>query len=156
MKKVITYGTFDLFHVGHIRLLKRLKSLGDYLIVAISTDDFNSLKGKKSFFSFAERKEIIESCKYVDLVIAENNWEQKRDDILYNQVNILGMGNDWSGKFDSLNDICEVVYLDRTESISSTQIKKELAVITPEKLAEIEYSVNNIFDVIRSLSGVNK
>ncbi|WP_315903373.1 MULTISPECIES: glycerol-3-phosphate cytidylyltransferase [Photorhabdus] len=156
MKKVITYGTFDLFHVGHIRLLKRLKSLGDYLIVVISTDDFNRLKGKKSFFSYEERKEIVEACKYVDMVLPENTWEQKRVDIISNKVDILGMGDDWKGHFDDLNDICEVVYLERTKDISTTQIKNELSFITPEKLQELEESVHNVFDIVKAISGANK
>ncbi|MBS9436689.1 glycerol-3-phosphate cytidylyltransferase [Photorhabdus noenieputensis] len=156
MKKVITYGTFDLFHVGHIRLLKRLKALGNYLIVVISTDDFNQLKGKKSFFSYEERKEIIESCKYVDMVLPENTWEQKRVDIISNKVDILGMGDDWRGHFDDLNDICEVIYLERTKDISTTQIKNELSFITPQKLQELEESVSNVFDIVKAISGANK
>ncbi|ETS31900.1 glycerol-3-phosphate cytidylyltransferase [Photorhabdus temperata] len=156
MKKVITYGTFDLFHVGHIRLLKRLKTLGDYLIVVISTDDFNRLKGKKSFFSYEERKEIVEACKYVDMVLPENIWEQKRTDIIDNKVDILGMGDDWKGHFDDLNDVCEVVYLKRTEDISTTQIKNKLSVITPQKLQELEKSVHNVFDIVKAISGANR
>ena len=155
MKKVITYGTFDLFHIGHVRLLKRLKSYGDYLVVAISTDEFNKLKGKESFCSFEERKEIVEACKYVDEVIPECNWEQKELDIKKYNIDILGMGNDWEGKFDSLKNICEVIYLDRTENISTTKIKKELSVITPDIVKELEISVNNIFDIIKSISKVN-
>ncbi|HHN8407654.1 TPA: glycerol-3-phosphate cytidylyltransferase [Morganella morganii] len=155
MKKVITYGTFDLFHIGHVRLLKRLKSYGDYLVVAISTDEFNKLKGKESFCSFEERKEIVEACKYVDEVIPECNWEQKELDIKKYNIDILGMGNDWEGKFDSLKKICEVIYLNRTENISTTKIKKELSVITPDKVRELEISVNNIFDIIKSISKVN-
>jgi len=156
IKKVITYGTFDLFHVGHIRLLKRLKALGDYLIVVISTDGFNQLKDKKSFFCYEERKEIVESCKYVDLVLPENTWEQKRSDIINNKVNILGIGDDWTGHFDDLNDICEVIYLKRTENVSTTDIKNKLSVITLQKLRELEESVHNIFDIIKAISGANK
>ncbi|KJG56828.1 glycerol-3-phosphate cytidylyltransferase [Photobacterium kishitanii] len=156
MKKVITYGTFDLFHVGHIRLLKRLRSLGDYLIVVISTDEFNALKGKKSFFSYDERKEIVEACKYVDEVLPELTWEQKREDIINSGANILGMGDDWKGHFDEFSDICDVIYLPRTEDISTTQIKKELSIITPENLKQLEQSVHTIFSIVGSLSGVNK
>ncbi|SFU86643.1 glycerol-3-phosphate cytidylyltransferase [Xenorhabdus koppenhoeferi] len=156
MKKVITYGTYDLFHVGHIRLLKRLKALGDYLIVVISTDDFNRIKGKKSFFSYNERKEIVESCKYVDMVIPENTWEQKRIDIISNKVDILGMGDDWTGHFDDLKDICEVIYLKRTENISTTKIKNKLSIITPQKLQELEKSVHNVFDIVKTISEANK
>lgn len=125
-KIVITYGTFDLFHVGHVRLLKRLRNLGTKLIVGLSTDEFNSIKGKKAFFSYQDRKEILSSCKYVDFVFPENNWNQKRNDIEKYNADIFGMGNDWEGKFDDLKDICEVIYLSRTEDISTTHIKESL------------------------------
>ena len=127
MRRVITYGTFDLLHYGHIRLLKRAKELGDYLIVALSTDEFNwSSKQKKSYFSYVERQQLLESIRYVDLVIPEENWEQKRQDIQLYRVDTFVMGDDWSGKFDFLKDQCEVVYLPRTPEISTTQIKEEL------------------------------
>ena len=126
MKRVITYGTFDLFHVGHLRLLKRARELGDYLIVGVSTDEFNRLKGKKSVFPFEERKEIVESIKFVDKVIAEENWEQKIDDIKKYKIDIFVMGDDWKGKFDFLKKYCEVIYLPRTENISSTLLKDRL------------------------------
>ncbi|WP_343208477.1 glycerol-3-phosphate cytidylyltransferase [Anaerolentibacter hominis] len=126
MKKVITYGTFDLFHVGHVNILRRAKALGDYLIVAISTDEFNAIKNKKAYYSYEERKQILEACRYVDEVIPENNWEQKIDDVKNNNVDIFVMGDDWTGKFDFLQDYCEVVYLPRTEGISSTKIKGDL------------------------------
>lgn len=128
MKRVLTYGTFDLLHYGHIRLLKRAKALGDYLIVAISTDEFNAVKGKKAYHDYQTRKEMLEAVRYVDLVIPENNWDQKRDDVKDYQVDVVVMGSDWVGheKFENLRDLCEVVYLDRTEGISTTKIKKEL------------------------------
>ena len=126
MKRVITYGTFDLLHYGHINLLKRAKDLGDYLIVALSSDEFNTLKGKKSYFSFEERKHLLEAIRYVDLVIREDKWEQKPLDIENYHVDTFVMGNDWEGKFDELRGICEVVYLERTPEISTTKIKKEL------------------------------
>ena len=126
MKKVITYGTFDLLHYGHIRLLKRAKSLGDYLIVAVSTDEFNKLKNKKSYFSFKERKQMVEAIRYVDEVIEENSWEQKIGDIEKYHIDEFVMGKDWEGKFDFLKEYCEVVYLPRTPEISTTQIKKDL------------------------------
>lgn len=126
MKKVITYGTFDLLHWGHINLLKRAKDLGDYLIVAISTDEFNAIKDKKAYHSFENRKMILESIRYVDKVIPEDNWEQKREDILREGADIFVMGDDWEGKFDDLKDICEVVYLPRTIGISTSQIKDDL------------------------------
>jgi glycerol-3-phosphate cytidylyltransferase len=126
MKKkiVLTYGTFDLLHVGHINLLKRAKALGNYLIVAISTDEFNAIKHKQAFYSFEHRKQILEAVKYVDLVIPETCWEQKIDDVKKHNVNVFVMGNDWEGKFDFLKEYCEVVYLPRTENISTTGIKE--------------------------------
>ncbi|HHV39630.1 MAG TPA: glycerol-3-phosphate cytidylyltransferase [Tepidimicrobium sp.] len=126
MKKVITYGTFDLLHYGHINLLKRAKELGDYLIVAISTNEFNEIKGKKCYFSYEERKRLVESIRYVDLVIPENNWEQKVHDVKEFKVDIFAIGDDWKGKFDFLKEYCEVVYLPRTPEISTTKIKKDL------------------------------
>lgn len=126
MKKVITYGTFDLLHVGHINLLRRAKELGDYLLVAISTDEFNALKNKKAYYSYEDRKTILEAIKYVDEVIPENNWEQKIKDVQDNDIDIFVMGHDWEGKFDFLKDYCEVIYLPRTEGISTTKIKEDL------------------------------
>ena len=127
MKKVITYGTFDLLHYGHISLLKRSKELGDYLVVALSTDEFNAIKGKKAHFSYNERKMILEAIKYVDEIIPENNWEQKVEDVRENNIDVFVIGDDWKGKFDFLNEYCQVVYLPRTEGISTTQIKEELS-----------------------------
>lgn len=128
MKKkiILTYGTFDLLHKGHIRLLKRAKALGDYLIVAISTDEFNAIKGKKSYFNYEDRKEILEAIKYVDEVIPETEWEQKISDVREYDVDIFVMGDDWTGKFDFLKEYCEVIYLPRTEGISATKIKSDL------------------------------
>ncbi len=126
MKKVITYGTFDLLHYGHINLLKRAKELGDYLIVALSTDEFNEIKGKKCYFSYEERKKLIESIRYVDLVIPEKSWEQKISDVKEFKIDIFVIGDDWKGKFDYLKEYCEVVYLPRTPEISTTKIKKDL------------------------------
>ena len=128
MKRVLTYGTFDLLHYGHINLLKRAKALGDYLIVAVSTDEFNSIKHKTAYHNFETRKMMLESIRYVDLVIPEENWEQKIDDVRNYHVDIVVMGSDWAGsdKFDYLKDYCEVVYLPRTEGISTTKIKEEL------------------------------
>jgi len=126
-KTVITYGTFDMFHIGHLRLLQRLKELGDELIVAVSTDEFNELKGKKTLIPYEQRAEIVANIKCVDKVIPEKNWEQKIDDIKKYNVDIFAMGDDWKGKFDFLKDYCEVVYLPRTKDISTTQLKKSLA-----------------------------
>lgn len=126
MKRVITYGTFDLIHYGHINLLKRAKELGDYLIVAVSSDEFNRLKNKESHFSFEERKIILEAIRYVDEVIREDTWEQKALDVVEKNVDIFVMGDDWKGKFDFLREYCEVIYLPRTQGISTTKIKKDL------------------------------
>lgn len=127
MRTVITYGTFDTFHYGHLRLLQRAKALGDLLIVGLSTDEFNAIKGKKSVFNYEERKAMLQAIRCVDVIIPENNWSQKRDDIRRHGANIFVMGDDWKGKFDDLKDVCEeVVYLPRTEEISSTLIKKSL------------------------------
>ena len=127
MKRVITYGTFDLLHYGHINLLRRAKELGDYLIVALSTDEFNSVsKNKKTYFRYEERKMLLESIRFVDLVIPEENWEQKRNDVSMYHVDTFVMGDDWEGKFDFLNDLCSVCYLSRTPEISTTIIKRDL------------------------------
>ncbi|CUH93580.1 glycerol-3-phosphate cytidylyltransferase [Herbinix luporum] len=126
MKKVITYGTYDLLHVGHINLLRRAKELGDYLIVVLSTDEFNAIKNKKAYHSYEDRKVILESIRYVDEVLPEYNWEQKIQDVIDNDVDIFVMGDDWKGKFDFLKDYCEVIYLPRTEGISTTKIKEDL------------------------------
>ncbi|MCQ6301988.1 glycerol-3-phosphate cytidylyltransferase [Bacillus cereus] len=125
-RKVITYGTFDLLHYGHINILRRAKALGDYLIVAISTDQFNELKGKKSYFSYDKRRLMLESIKYVDEVISEENWEQKKIDVMNHNIDTFVMGDDWKGEFDFLKEYCEVVYLPRTEGVSTTKIKVEL------------------------------
>lgn len=126
MKRILTYGTFDLLHWGHIRLLKRAKELGDYLIVALSTDEFNAIKGKKAYHPYDERKMMLEAIRYVDLVIPENIWEQKNEDIIRYEADILVMGDDWIGKFDDLQEYCDVVYLPRTDGISTSKIKHDL------------------------------
>ena len=127
MKKVITYGTFDLLHYGHINLLRRAKSLGDYLIVGLSTDRFNSEeKHKTCYFTYEQRQQLLEAIRYVDLVIPEDNWEQKITDVQEYKVDTFVIGDDWEGKFDFLKEYCNVVYLPRTPEISTTQIKEEL------------------------------
>ena len=128
MKRVITYGTFDLLHYGHINLLKRAKAQGDYLVVALSTDEFNSdKKGKKCYFTYEERKKLLEAIRYVDLVIPEEDWEQKMSDIKEYHIDTFVMGDDWEGKFDFLKDVCDVVYLPRTPEISTTKIKSDMS-----------------------------
>ncbi|MGG0276175.1 glycerol-3-phosphate cytidylyltransferase [Bacillus rhizoplanae] len=129
MRKIITYGTFDLLHWGHINLLKRAKALGDYLIVAVSSDEFNKLKSKKSYHSYENRKMILEAVRYVDEVIPEQDWEQKVKDVKKHDIDVFVMGDDWEGEFDFLKDHCEVVYLPRTAGISTTKIKKELVLV---------------------------
>lgn len=133
MKRVLTYGTYDLLHYGHIRLLKRAKALGDYLIVALSTEEFNELKGKKTYHNYETRKEMLEAIRYVDLVIPEENWEQKIDDVKKYDVDVVVMGGDWAGsdRFEYLRDYCELVYLDRTEGVSTTKIKQDLGLQQP-------------------------
>ena len=133
MKRILTYGTFDLLHYGHIRLLKRAKELGDYLIVALSTDEFNKLKNKKAYHNYETRKKMLEALRCVDLVIPEENWNQKINDVKEYHVDMVVMGSDWKGneKFEILKPYCEVVYLERTEGISTTKIKKELGLQNP-------------------------
>lgn len=128
LRRVLTYGTYDLLHYGHIRLLRRAAQLGDYLVVALSTDEFNASKGKSSFYSYGVRKEMLEAVRYVDLVIPEQTWEQKVEDIKKYNIDVVVMGGDWAGdpRFEALKDYCEVVYLDRTDGISTTDVKKEL------------------------------
>ena len=140
MKRILTYGTFDLLHYGHINLLKRAKALGDYLVVAVSTDEFNEIKGKKAYHNYETRKMMLEAVRYVDLVIPEENWEQKIDDVKKYDIDIVVMGSDWAGsdRFDYLKEYCEVVYLPRTEGVSTTKIKEEL------KLQEPQNGINQI------------
>ncbi|KRN93263.1 glycerol-3-phosphate cytidylyltransferase [Pediococcus stilesii] len=133
MTRVITYGTFDLLHKGHVRLLKRAKALGDHLTVCVSTDEFNAIKGKKAYTSFEDRKYILEAIKYVDEVIPEENWDQKINDVKEHNIDIFVMGDDWKGQFDFLSDYCKVVYLPRTEGISTTKIKRDLGLAEYKK-----------------------
>jgi len=151
MKTVITYGTFDLFHVGHVRLLRRLRELGDRLVVGCSTDEFNKLKGKKSIMPYDQRVEILQACRYVDHVFPENNWDQKREDILREKADIFAMGDDWLGKFDDLGDIVEVVYLPRTKDISTTEVRQLVRALHEEKINEIRSALQHLDNLIRSL-----
>jgi glycerol-3-phosphate cytidylyltransferase len=128
MKTVLTYGTFDLFHIGHLNLLKRARELGDRLIVAVSTDEFNATKGKTTLMPFEHRVELVRSVRFVDEVIAESNWDQKISDVQQHKVDLFVMGSDWQGKFDFLKPHCEVVYLPRTDNVSSTELKKAIQV----------------------------
>lgn len=134
MKRVITYGTYDLLHYGHINLLERAKALGDYLVVAISTDEFNwNMKQKKCYFSYEDRKRMVEALRCVDLVIPETCWEQKVTDVEKYEIDTFVMGDDWVGKFDFLKDQCEVIYLPRTPEISTTQIKQDIKAMPAKK-----------------------
>ncbi len=135
MKRILTYGTFDLLHYGHIEILRRAKALGDYLVVALSTDEFNESKGKIAYHSYETRKKMLEAIRYVDLVIPENNWEQKVDDVKEYHIDTVVMGSDWAGsdKFDYLKDYCEVVFLERTPGVSTTMIKNDLKLKNAEK-----------------------
>jgi glycerol-3-phosphate cytidylyltransferase len=150
MKTIITYGTFDLFHVGHVRLLNRLNKLGDRLIVGLSTDEFNTQKGKKALITYEDRKEVLESIKCVDLVIPENSWEQKIEDIKKYDVQIFGIGDDWLGKFDYLGDYCEVIYLERTFGISSSSIKTLTSALTQDRLLDMRNAVDAISGILKS------
>ncbi len=133
MRRVLTYGTFDLLHYGHINILKRAKALGDYLIVALSTDEFNEIKRKRAYHNYETRKKMLEAIRYVDLVIPETDWEQKVNDVKEYHVDTVVMGDDWVGneKFEALKEYCEVVYLPRTEGISTTKIKRDLHLQVP-------------------------
>lgn len=126
IKKVITYGTYDLLHLGHINLLKRAKALGDYLIVGLSADEFNAIKHKTAFFNYKQREMILKSIRYVDKVIPEVCWEQKIRDIKKYKIDVFVMGDDWKGKFDNLKKFCKVIYLPRTKNISTTDIKGKI------------------------------
>lgn len=123
---VLTYGTFDLFHLGHVRLLQRLRDLGDRVVVGCSTDAFNAVKGKRAVVPFEQRREILLACRYVDAVFPEETWAQKRDDIRRESARVFAMGDDWTGRFDHLHDMVDVVYLPRTPGISTTAIKDRL------------------------------
>ena len=135
MKRILTYGTFDLLHYGHIEILRRAKALGDYLVVALSTDEFNESKGKIAYHSYDTRKKMLEAIRYVDLVIPENNWEQKANHVTEYHIDTVVMGSDWAGsdKFDYLKDYCEVVFLERTPGVSTTMIKNDLKLKNAEK-----------------------
>lgn len=147
MKTVITYGTFDIFHIGHLKLIQRLSRMGDNLIIGVSTDEFNAEKGKRCIIPFEQRKEIVENIKGVDLVIAENNWGQKERDIKEYGVDLFVMGDDWQGKFDHLTEYCTVEYISRTEGISTTYLKN----ILREPTEKIRHEVEEIFKLVDTI-----
>lgn len=150
-KTVITYGTFDLFHVGHVRLLKRLSAIGNRLIVGCSTDSFNKLKGKRTAMPYEQRTELLLACRYVDEVFPEENWEQKREDIARFGADVFAMGDDWAGHFDDLVDICEVVYLPRTSGISSTEIKRAVSGHLENEIRSLLSEVETLENRIKAL-----
>lgn len=147
-RTVLTYGSFDLFHIGHLRLLERLRLLGDRLVVGVSTDEFNALKGKRTVIPYADRIEIIRALRCVDHVIPETRWEQKVDDIRAYQVSIFGMGSDWAGRFDDMKEHCEVVYLPRTEGVSSTHLRTTLKVLDGEHVRELKQALDLIASIV--------
>lgn len=151
MKTVITYGTFDLFHVGHLNMLERLKALGDRLIVAVSTDEFNQLKGKSSVYSFDERARIVAALSCVDTVIPETHWQQKPQDIQQYQVDIFGIGADWQGKFNELESLCQVVYLPRTDNISTTKVKRSLSNFDSDTVKQIKEGLDSVLSIIEAI-----
>lgn len=151
MKTVITYGTFDLFHIGHINLLKRLRDLGSSLVVCCSTDEFNQLKGKKTIMPYEHRAEILRSLRFVDKVIPETCWEQKRNDIKEQNAAIFAMGDDWVGKFDDLSDICQVIYLPRTQDISTTEIRQLVHALHNEQIYELKNTISHLSQIVQRL-----
>lgn len=150
-KVVLTYGTFDLFHIGHLKMLERLKALGDKLIVAVSTDEFNQIKGKTSVYSYDERAEIVAALSCVDVVIPESHWEQKVNDITEYQVDVFGIGEDWRGKFDYLSEYCQVVYLERTASISTTEVKRALSNLDSDKIQQIKQGLDSVLSIVKAI-----
>lgn len=151
MKTILTYGTFDVFHVGHVRLLKRLSEMADRLIVGVSTDEFNTQKGKEALMSYSDRAEVVSACQYVDLVFEERSWAQKENDIERFSVDIFAIGDDWQGKFDHLKKFCEVKYLPRTSGISSTSLKKLARGINRDNIKDLEKALSTINSVIDGL-----
>jgi glycerol-3-phosphate cytidylyltransferase len=155
MTTVITYGTFDLFHVGHVRLLKRLKELGDRLVVGCSTDEFNAIKGKKAILSYDQRVEVLQACRHVDAVFPENHWDQKRADIVRENADIFSMGDDWLGKFDHLEDVCRVVYLTRTENISTTDIRHFVKASRQDEVRRAKAAAQHLVDMIGKMESAD-
>ncbi|MCU1568623.1 MAG: glycerol-3-phosphate cytidiltransferase [Pseudarthrobacter sp.] len=152
MKTVLTYGTFDLFHIGHLNILRRLSELGDRLVVGVSTDEFNALKFKKPVVPFEQRIEIVRSIRFVSEAIPENTWEQKREDIQSYGATVFGIGQDWKGKFDDLGDEVEVVYLPRTDGISTTELKRVLSAFDERHVDELKRTLDSISQIVKELS----
>lgn len=151
MKTIITYGTFDLLHVGHVRLLQRARALGDRLVVGISSEEFNAIKGKRSVMSYEDRAEILRALSCVDEVFPEHDWEQKARDIRHHDAAVLVMGDDWKDKFDHFGSLCEVVYLPRTGGISTTEVKSALSAFKGEKIAELHKGLEALRAIVSQL-----
>jgi glycerol-3-phosphate cytidylyltransferase len=151
MATIITYGTFDLFHVGHVNLLQRLRALGTRLVVGCSTDEFNATKGKTALIPYEHRISILKACRYVDDVFPESNWDQKRADIVREKADIFAMGNDWAGKFDYLEDLCKVVYLPRTEDVSSTELRQIVHAYRQEEIQQIKTAVSTLMRLVEGI-----
>lgn len=151
MTTVITYGTFDLFHIGHVNLLRRLRDLGDRLVVGCSTDEFNAVKGKQSAMPYEHRAGILRSIRYVDHVFPESSWDQKRADIAREGASLFAMGDDWVGKFDDLGDVCEVVYLPRTRDVSTTEIRQLLHSLQQDRLREVQRAAEHVVALVSGL-----
>lgn len=140
-KKVITYGTFDLFHMGHLNLLKKLAEMADEVVVGVSTDEFNLLKGKKTVIPFEQRAAIVGSIRYVSKVLPEKTWEQKETDVRDNSIDLFAIGDDWRGEFDNLKQYCDVVYLPRTEGVSTTGLKNTLKALSSVSGEDIGFAL---------------
>ncbi len=151
MTTVITYGTFDLFHVGHVNLLRRLRDLGDRLVVGVSTDEFNAGKGKSAVMPYSHRAEIVRALRYVDHVFPESSWDQKRADIAREGADIFAIGEDWVGKFDDLGDVCDVVYVPRTRDISTTDLKQVLQSMQEERIQELKRATEHVLQLVSRL-----
>jgi glycerol-3-phosphate cytidylyltransferase len=151
MTRILTYGTFDLFHIGHLNLLKRLRAMGDYLVVGVSTDEFNALKGKKTVIPYEDRAAIVEALSCVDLVFPETAWEQKVADIQRYDINCFVMGDDWLGKFDDLKSYCEVKYLPRTPNISSSALKSNMSGLDRNAVENIKAYLDDALDLLQAL-----
>lgn len=152
MKTVITYGTYDLFHIGHAKLLERARALGDRLIVGVSSDEFNAIKGKKSIFPYEHRAHIVQSLRCVDEVFPEHDWQQKEKDIQRVKADVFVMGHDWAGKFDYLQNICQVTYLPRTEGVSTTELKSALSAFKEDKIASLMHGLEALKTLIEQLN----
>ena len=148
-KVVLTYGTFDMFHIGHLNLLKRLSKLGTSLVVGVSTDEFNLSKGKQTIIPYRDRIEIVKSTKFVDEVFPEDSWDQKIGDVQRLGVSVFGIGSDWAGKFDYLREYCEVVYLPRTDDVSSTDLKRLLHILDKSHVKDLKTALDLIASIVQ-------